>query len=244
VQAYTSGKLTKNCDKLVALSGVAHEMQRRAICDDSYLAGLWRRDLLFELLWDIAEPQSHKPHSHSGQYVAPSWSWASRTGEVTWETETWLSAEPLVRIEDAAVTRLGPDDMGQVSGGYVRLSGTLVRASLNRVHQPGSSRPRASRKVKDTTVYGATIRADDGFNFIDPIPPKIYCFPFFRSLRNRVPIYRGLLLVPSGTQNGRFRRYGTFTTESFLPLFLVSSSLAPLEGEICRPDGRCVITIL
>jgi hypothetical protein len=55
VQAYTTGKLTKATDKLVALSGVAREMRRRETPQDTYLAGLWRHGLIFELLWDLME---------------------------------------------------------------------------------------------------------------------------------------------------------------------------------------------
>jgi hypothetical protein len=244
VQAYTSGNLTKVTDKLVALSGVAREIRRRAIPQDTYLAGLWRHDLIFELLWDLVERPLLQPQSHSRRYVAPSWSWASRTGAVKWERENWLTANTLVKAEDASVTGLGLDDMGQLSSGYIRLSGVLIRASLRRVHQPGSSEPRASLQVGNITLYGATNRADDGFSFRYPIPEPIYCLALLRGSRNSVPNYRGLFLTPSGAQDGRFRRYGTFTAECFESFFLVPSSTVSLEGEIRRANGRCVVTII
>jgi hypothetical protein len=41
--------LTKEDDRLIALSGVAQQLQLHL--DDEYLAGLWRKDLLNELVW-------------------------------------------------------------------------------------------------------------------------------------------------------------------------------------------------
>jgi hypothetical protein len=44
-------KLTKISDRVVAVSGVAKEM--KAILKDEYMAGLWRKDLLHELVWFV-----------------------------------------------------------------------------------------------------------------------------------------------------------------------------------------------
>lgn len=196
MQAYTSEKLTKATDKLIALSGVARVLQRRAIPHDTYMAGLWRRNLIFELLWDLVEQPSLQPQSRSREYVAPSWSWASRIGAITWERERWhITANLLVKVADASVVRLAQDEMGQLSGGYVRLSGVLVQASLRRVHQPGSTQPRATLEVENAAAHGAMNRADDGFSFEDPTPEPIYCFAFLRAIRNLVPVCRNLFLI-------------------------------------------------
>ena len=45
---YSRGQLTYSKDKLAALSGVASELQ--AITGDHYLAGMWKGDLLRQLL--------------------------------------------------------------------------------------------------------------------------------------------------------------------------------------------------
>ncbi|KAJ4197280.1 hypothetical protein NW759_016330, partial [Fusarium solani] len=47
VRSYMDCGLTKLEDRVVALSGVAKEMQ--ALLNDEYIAGLWRKDLLTEL---------------------------------------------------------------------------------------------------------------------------------------------------------------------------------------------------
>lgn len=144
-------------------------MQRRLVHRDSYLAGLWRRDFLFELLWDFMEPRLLQQQCPSKEYSAPAWSWASRTGEIIWETETWLAtAQRLVEIADASVTRIGLNDMGQDFSGYVKLYRVLAREVLQRQHQTGALEPRASLRVGSSILYGTTNRADDGFNFKDP----------------------------------------------------------------------------
>jgi Heterokaryon incompatibility protein (HET) len=51
VRSYMDCKLTKISDRVIALSGVAKEMQ--AILEDEYMAGLWRKDLLHELVWFV-----------------------------------------------------------------------------------------------------------------------------------------------------------------------------------------------
>jgi hypothetical protein len=51
VTLYSRAKLTKHSDKLVALSGLAHAVQRES--GDQYVAGLWRKDLEYSLLWSI-----------------------------------------------------------------------------------------------------------------------------------------------------------------------------------------------
>jgi hypothetical protein len=72
VEQYTSQRLTRATDILIAISGVATEIQRRTGHD--YICGLWRQDWCKGLAW------TRRP---GGQVTgAPSWSWASKTGVV------------------------------------------------------------------------------------------------------------------------------------------------------------------
>lgn len=244
VRAYTSGELTNTTDKLIAISGIAREMERHIYEKDSYLAGLWRFDIIPQLLWDIAEPRQAGQRTRIAQFVAPSWSWASRTGEISWESEKWVFSEQIASIEGAMIVKLGPDEYGQISDGFIRLCGRLHPVSLRRIHQPGSSQPGSSLEVRNTSLYGTISRSDDGFSFADPLPSRIYCFPLLCSQEKGIPVFRGLYLVPSGVKDGRFRRYGTFTATDFTGLFLSPGSETPLEGEYCNVDGTCVVTLV
>ncbi|CAG9975211.1 unnamed protein product [Clonostachys byssicola] len=76
VEEYSSCDLTyPEKDRLVALSGIGRAFGSPA----DYLAGLWRDDIAKQLLW---RPGQHvKRHA---AYIAPSWSWASMNGSVTY----------------------------------------------------------------------------------------------------------------------------------------------------------------
>ena len=81
VMDFTCRDLTRDSDRLPALSGLADWMQRQT--DDLYLCGLWARNLLFELLWYV-EASTQETHWRLVEPYAPSWSWASITGPVTY----------------------------------------------------------------------------------------------------------------------------------------------------------------
>lgn len=77
VQEYTQRSLTQEKDALIALAGIAEELSR--IWNDAYFAGLWRGDLIRQLLWQVdggkddttgCEAVATRPV----EYRAPSWS--------------------------------------------------------------------------------------------------------------------------------------------------------------------------
>ncbi|KAF2136999.1 uncharacterized protein K452DRAFT_200428, partial [Aplosporella prunicola CBS 121167] len=70
--AYSKRHLTKPEDKLVALSAIAHEVQK--MTGFNYVAGLWAEMLPLGLFWEVYKP---KVEDRNRPYRAPSWSWAS-----------------------------------------------------------------------------------------------------------------------------------------------------------------------
>jgi hypothetical protein len=70
-------KLTKTSDRLVALQGLATQVEQ--LTGQRYCAGFWINDNLpTSLLWTAAAPPFLRPR----EYRAPSWSWASIDGSV------------------------------------------------------------------------------------------------------------------------------------------------------------------
>ncbi|KAI1085917.1 hypothetical protein F5B19DRAFT_502940 [Rostrohypoxylon terebratum] len=73
LSTYLSCTLTKDSDRLVAMSGIAKVF--REVNQDTYLAGLWKRSIQYGFLW--------KTEATSGTWIrrnesyGPSWSWAS-----------------------------------------------------------------------------------------------------------------------------------------------------------------------
>lgn len=81
MEDYSSRALTNERDKLPALSGLASKFEKY-FPKGQYLAGLWSSHLPSVLLWRTIH-HSRRPTS----YIAPSWSWASLVGAVTYETQ-------------------------------------------------------------------------------------------------------------------------------------------------------------
>lgn len=76
VTEYTRRELSHTTDKLPALAGIARRMHSLR-ANDTYIAGLWRNTLCLDLLW------RGNRESELATWQAPSWSWASIKGEVS-----------------------------------------------------------------------------------------------------------------------------------------------------------------
>ena len=76
---YSEKALTRATDKLAAFSGIARMVHKvLGLSEDNYLAGLWKQELLQELLWERYESEG-QPYDPD-LYIAPTWSWASLNG--------------------------------------------------------------------------------------------------------------------------------------------------------------------
>ena len=145
VTAYSRRDLTKDGDKLPALSGLAH--RRQMVLKDQYLAGLWRLNLLRELCWHKESVEG--PSTRPPQYRAPTWSWAALNCPVTLSFRFlhYPSNEFEVELLHASVDTLGLDPLGAVKSGFLKLAGIIRpgmrirgdRASFDESHD-GSDR--------------------------------------------------------------------------------------------------------
>lgn len=80
VAQYSKLQLSKQEDRLAAISGIAQELQR--ITGITYIAGLWYYEKLPSLLqWNTTTP-THRLPRRRNQQQAPSWSWAGVEGPV------------------------------------------------------------------------------------------------------------------------------------------------------------------
>ncbi|KAF5661362.1 heterokaryon incompatibility 6 OR allele [Fusarium circinatum] len=103
---------------------------------DDYLAGLWRKTLLKDLLWCL-NPLSYYLHDLSidlrqvgsitdDPYIAPSWSWVSALYPVHWITNNLVETAEVISIRIELVQQ----DLrfGAVKSGTIRLRGRLHRS--------------------------------------------------------------------------------------------------------------------
>ena len=137
VQHYTKCNLTMSKDKLVAISGVVKRLQ--PLFKTDYLAGLWRDNLLEQLLWVVGAYGEAKPFlagEEEPKYRAPSWSWASVEAPIKHQ-QLYPRVAHMATIIEAYVTPLTEDATGEVVDGYVRLRAPLfpVRRGSSNVTQ-------------------------------------------------------------------------------------------------------------
>jgi hypothetical protein len=134
VEKYSRSTLTFQSDKLVAVAGLAAEIQR--MVRDEYCAGLWKKHLLSHLLWR-ANPMERRQGDElvSGpnclEYVAPSWSWASVQCPVE---AVYFDPEfhyPVAKILDLQLNLVNKDNMfGALKGAAVQIRGRLAKATM------------------------------------------------------------------------------------------------------------------
>lgn len=179
VCAYTGLSLTYPSDRLPALSGLAHriyDIKGDLSSQSGYLAGIWQRDLIPSLLWHLdPSPDYHRgnapgPVTSPHKYMAPSWSWASRSGLVAFTT---FQVDPDLKIINASCT-YGIDICGHCTGGSLTLSGWMAPAKL-----------RYGSGVKDgywisQNGLWAVVQADSDIaapGSVDHLPPDslVYC---------------------------------------------------------------------
>ncbi|KAL6918218.1 hypothetical protein FSST1_009713 [Fusarium sambucinum] len=123
VSRYTQRYITVESDKLPAIGGLAaHLLLEQALNGDpaeEYLAGLWRRNLLWDLVWMV--DWKHPERSTPKHYTAPSWSWASVDHPIVFLGPQDLQS--LAVMKDAKVDLKNLENpFGQVTGGWVQLS--------------------------------------------------------------------------------------------------------------------------
>jgi len=123
VMRYSSRNLTKESDKLPALSGLAHEYQ--VLWTDQYLAGLWLKDLWKSLLWRRDPKYTLPEPTRPEEYRAPTWSWASMDGRIYFPSN--VVGKCRLRIKSVQTRLRGTDPMGQVSSGSIELKAIMVK---------------------------------------------------------------------------------------------------------------------
>jgi len=134
VEEYTARNLTRDQDKLPALSGLANSIAART--GDDYVAGLWKKNVIKDLFWlvevvepshscdnpehDAALPPATKSSvKHPTQYRAPSWSWASLDGKIRyWPLD---EAKIQARCLDIQISPVGKDKFGRVQLGWMTI---------------------------------------------------------------------------------------------------------------------------
>jgi hypothetical protein len=213
VMTYSGCELTKNEDKLVALSGIAKVLTKK-FPHAQYLAGLWREDLKFNLLWyiDITELKERRTLRDPQVYRAPSWSWASVDYKCKFYTydRKYFDENPESDIVEAEIEPMGLDPTGQVKSGFIRLQGPLLTGSI--LENGPRNDTEAQIKLKVNGIWRNVNKHDRDFcSDRDESIKKVHCMPILcERIDDDFERFYCLLLVPTGLKSGEFRRVGLF----------------------------------
>ena len=205
MQDYSRRKLTYSKDKLIALSGLAHDYSEREVQPGAsykhykgeqrgkYAAGLWEVDMPSALLWRTYQYPPNmtravnatplRPPQRPSDYRAPSWSWASVDGRISYDSQMlesdakyggiWLPDDPpspresseydfgAFRVQEIETLASSSDPMGAVSAGHITLTGLVATAIIDEetytISQSGFPSTYTWLRDPDCLVVGALL---------------------------------------------------------------------------------------
>ncbi|KAJ6473287.1 hypothetical protein C8R45DRAFT_1217716 [Mycena sanguinolenta] len=205
VGEYTRRDLTHEKDRLIAIGAVAEEFGR-FWKNSEYVAGVWRHNLLEDLLWSKQHIVGGSLPGRPAEYRAPTWSWASvnctvLTAEkmnLLWPTRRRYLCE-VIRCE--ATLRAGDKSFGQVTGMFwspanSTLSLKELGGGMNIVTRSAYLDCDEEASQADRQVYALPIRCCEGSGFGS---------------------IEGILVVPSEQLESNYRRIGSFVIGTLRP---------------------------
>jgi hypothetical protein len=224
IQEYTKCNLTKRKDRLIAISAIAKQFQ--PLFKDEYIAGLWRRHLTQQILWNVPHARTAVlSTTNPDEYIAPSWSWALVNGPVLPYARIAKHDKPvMIEMLEVRVETRTADRMGQVMGGHIKVRGWLREFPPPELDKYNTSDSDSGGKDHGNHMWMFKAPATE-FCFFHPdklpLPaePKWYCLPVLECLdkdpedesdEESIEIV-GLVLLETKREN-EYRRVGKFTT--------------------------------
>ncbi|KAF2178730.1 HET-domain-containing protein [Zopfia rhizophila CBS 207.26] len=201
---YSRKSLTKDSDVFSALAGIATLVHKRT--GDEYVAGMWRSNLHIELLWIAYQAPLKAPSA----WRAPSWSWASLVGEISYEGhQTWKTFVPKAEILQAFTDWNGEPFSSCLRSGKLLVRGLVEPASY--VAEPTFYhlydiktywlKPFSDPEMRDAYTYRWGVFDQDP----PPVQQTIYCLCI---CTNRDEEHWVLLLERINEQESEYRRIG------------------------------------
>lgn len=204
---YTLRDISVPSDKLAALGGVAEQFH--LVYKDQYLAGLWRKTLLSDLLW---RNESHGGlHPRPKAYRAPTWSWASVDGLIVADYSDTKLADDVhlrkVEILDCQV-KLASEEapFGEVTTGILKLRGLMKQVDL----KPGGMVFSRSQGREATDVGSVAFDSDEERS------GNVYVLPLLWDATGPFTAGIVVILVMGGEGQSRYRRVGRFNNNPSL----------------------------
>lgn len=136
--------MAKEMDKLPAIAGLAHRFSQ-SLPNAGYAAGLWLTDLPQALLWRSTYPEKRNRYDafeprRPAEYRAPTWSWASLDGRITYNSQyldasLHLELDPdfedvPFRVITCYTDLQGRNPLGAVKAGVLRVIGRIIQLNF------------------------------------------------------------------------------------------------------------------
>lgn len=240
VHAYRHRLLTKEKDRLPAISGLARIIGETL--RDQYFAGIWRGDLHRGLCWSSGDDSEsrgllgHLQNIRERDYVAPSWSWASATPSSRSAISFGWHIVPESTVINVKVDTAPEALFGHVSSGILHLRGKV--ATL-----PTSVLPYGDQEEWRGEWYHAVPGEDDitlAFDWLTKgEEPGLTNLSIFLLLRykpeepNQGPRLRALIVHPTGDPD-QYYRVGMLASEGVKGTELIRTWFEGSEEEdIC-----------
>ena len=207
VQLYSRGRHTYASDKLLAIAGLARTYgARNRLREQDYLAGLWKSQLPQGLLWRIQDGRAPP------RYRAPSWSWASLDGALTFSETTSGVRETCIEIMETNIKHKY-DPFLLVEGAILRVRGFLIRGLLKRAREYWGKTPCVllcshGQLELESISFDTRLPSLSEMSFGRAEQLEVFLLPIIDTL-DRVS---GLVLCATGTarNGGEYRRIGAF----------------------------------
>lgn len=218
VEDYSARDLTVFTDKLPALSGLAAVVRDYKPADCRYLAGLWEDNFMSDLIWssqlrgdNLAITNTRYP-----EYVAPTWSWASVAGPVTYGDPRFdcpakagpNTPDPVLKVLDICVHTSTNDTFGVVSHAVLTCTAALIPGLLQKKSSYGPEYDVDSPNEGSTRHVIGNMRFDVDRQKYDENLEVVFCiYCGFFGDENR-PCGPGLVVLPTGNRENEYRRIG------------------------------------
>ncbi len=215
IERYTRANLTMEEDKLVGIIGLAQHIQ--SFLNQKYFAGLWEKYLADQLLWNTADDTGM---ARPQKYIAPSWSWASIVGPTkrACMIRDATGDNNLIEIVDLDIQTINNHPLSQVTSGWLRLRGSLVRGKIRREDEDWGQLGILTATYYDIYNNGELEQVDYEPSFdISGSGGTVYALPVKRVTYETNGNLRalGLLLQLTGQRTREFRRVGTFSVRDW-----------------------------
>jgi hypothetical protein len=211
VYDFSRRRLTRDSDKLPALSGLAAFTKANAEAD--YVAGLWKSKLPGALLWQVEGEESRR----YTDYVAPTWSWTSvhgciYAGEPMWDNELPFECKVLELVTPLATS----NPFGALKKSYIKVKGAVATLPKNMRRKAGPPRLRGEGDYLDYQGAG------DDFQYWGELVVDVKGLAFEVRSADEVPVLiihgdtvitntiQGIALKPQGEGSDTFERVGYF----------------------------------